>query len=438
MKQALASLLLVAAAGAAQANPIDAFGFGSRAAAMGGASTATCDDASCSYYNPAGLVRGNDLRIDFGYRYADPMLRMNGRDVGVDSARGITFGLVAPGSLGPVRFAFGVAASLPDQRLVRIRSVAFQQPRFIYYDNRPQRMFLSANLAIQIIPGLYIGGGVTFLSRTQGQVGIEGHVAYSNPDESALTDNINVGLFAVRYPEAGLLWEVTRWLTLGASYRHSFTLTLDQQFGISGSVGNEGVAPLIPHGTFTTHALVSDHFQPWQLTVGGAVHLRRWLVTVDLTYARWSEFSAPELLAISLDIPPLNGLVHLTPPRAYPPPNFHDIVIPRLGVEWRAHEWGRLSLDLRAGYSYEPTPAPEQRGESNLADGDKHTFSVGAGVNLERLGAILPGSLSLDAHFACTWLPPRVNQKEDPLDAVGDFTSDGVVLQAGLMLRSRF
>jgi len=39
-----------------------------------------------------------------------------------------------------------------------------------------------------------------------------------------------VDLIAVRYPQAGILWEVTRYLSLGICYRHSFVLNLDQQF----------------------------------------------------------------------------------------------------------------------------------------------------------------------------------------------------------------
>ncbi|MGZ3442669.1 MAG: OmpP1/FadL family transporter, partial [Polyangia bacterium] len=58
---------------AARANPMDVFGAGSRATAMGGAATAASEDSSANYYNPAGLVRGHDLRIDIGYRYAQPL-----------------------------------------------------------------------------------------------------------------------------------------------------------------------------------------------------------------------------------------------------------------------------------------------------------------------------------------------------------------------------
>jgi long-chain fatty acid transport protein len=424
----------------ARANPMDAFGYGSRATAMGGAATAASEDSSANYYNPAGLVRGRDLRIDIGYRYAQPALRMNGRDVGVDASRGFLVGLVAPGAIGPFRFAFGASLWLPDQRLTRVRSLPFDQPRFVMFDNRPQRLYLAANLAIQIVPGLYVGGGLTFMSRTAGQLFLKGSIAVSDPDASSLISSIDVDLVAVRYPQFGILWDVTPWLSVGASYRHSFVLNLDQQFRVDGNVGNPGLPPVVENGFLAAHSISEDLFQPWQLTAGGALRLRRnLLLTVDVTYARWSEFPIPAAnLTLGLDIGSYNDKVMLPPPRSYPASGFHDIIIPRAGVEWRAWQRPKIALDVRGGYSYEPTPVPEQIGESSLADSDKHTFSLGAGLELSRITSILPRPLAIDVHFALTYLPPRINRKVDPLDHTGDFVADGVVAQLGLMLRSRF
>jgi long-chain fatty acid transport protein len=427
-------------AGVARANPIDAFGFGSRGPALGGAVAAASDDASANYYNPAGLVRGRALRLDVGYRYAQPIARLNGYDVGVDASRGIAAGLAAPGAIGPFRFAFGVALWLPDQRLTRVRALPFQEPRFVAYDNRTQRLFLTANLALQIVPGLYVGGGLTFMSRTIGQVKLKGQVAVSDPDLSALVTNIDVDLVAVRYPQAGILWEATRWLSLALVYRHSFHLVLDQQFRIDGSIGNPGLEPVVPSGYFRAHSVSTDLFQPWQLVLGVAARPSpKLLVTWDLTFARWSEYPVPAAdLDVGLDVGKFNSMVHLPPKRGYPAPGFHDIVIPRLGLEAPAYASERLDVLVRGGYAYEPTPVPEQTGESNLADTDKHTFSFGLGLSLKRLQPILALPLELDAHVALTYLPARVNRKIDPLDPVGDFVADGVVPQVGCMLRSRF
>ena len=77
----VAAIVVLAGAREAHSNPMDRYGFGSRQIAMGGAATALADDSSANYYNPAGILRGRDLRIDVGYRYAKPWLSMNGRDV---------------------------------------------------------------------------------------------------------------------------------------------------------------------------------------------------------------------------------------------------------------------------------------------------------------------------------------------------------------------
>ena len=56
----------------AQANPLDAFGFGARSVAMGGAVTAQVSDVSANYYNPSGLTDAHRLRLDLGYALVSP------------------------------------------------------------------------------------------------------------------------------------------------------------------------------------------------------------------------------------------------------------------------------------------------------------------------------------------------------------------------------
>jgi long-chain fatty acid transport protein len=433
-------LLLVAEPSMARANPVDVYGLGSRGAALAGAMTAATDDSAANYYNPAALVRGRDVRIDLGYRYAQPRLALNGRDQDVEASRGTVVGLVAPARIGPFRFAFGASLWLPDQHATRVRSLAYQTPRFPLYENPTQHLVLQANLAIQIIPGLYVGGGLTYMSRTQGSVYLEGDVAVGNPDDSALKGRVDVDLVAVRYPQVGILWEVSRRLALGICYRHRFSLSLDQAFRIDGNLGDPGLPPIVAGGHFAAHSVSSDLFQPWQLQAGVSARLLGWLhLSFDLAYVRWSEFPVPaSSLELDVDLGMFNSLLKLPGPRTYPDAQFHDIVVPRLGVEARVLDRAKVALDLRGGYAYEASPAPEQIGESSFADSDKHTFSLGLGVEVRRLGPILPLPLSLDAHVAVTYLPDRANHKLDPRDPTGDFVAGGVVPQLGATLRTRF
>ena len=440
MGYALVGFTLLAVCGRASANPVDAFGFGSRAPALGGAVTADVDDVSANYYNPAGLVRGHDLRLDVGYRYAKPLLKLNGYDSNVDASSGFALGIVAPGRIGPFRFAFGVSLWLPDVQLNRLRSLPPDQPRFVYYDNRMQRLVLSTNLAIQIVPGLYVGVGLTFMSKTQGTVNLQGSVGLGDSSTSSLVTDISVDLVAVRYPQAGILWQATRRLSLGLTYRHKFQLDVQQSFRIDGSIGNPGVDPIVPKGFFAAVTRSTDMFQPWQLTLGGALKITpRLEVLVDVTYARWSEFpGATPGLDLSADVGQFNSKLKLPKTRIAEQPRFHDIVIPRVGVEWRALDGDKVGVLARFGYSYEPTAAPEQIGNSSLADADKHTFSIGCGIELRRLQPILPRPMTFDLHLAVTGLPDRANEKLQPTNRAGDFIAGGVAVSAGASIGVRF
>ena len=97
----------------------------------------------------------------------------------------------------------------------------------------------------------------------------------------------------------------------------------------------------------------------------------------------------------------------------------------------------RLAIDVRGGYSYEPTPVPEQIGERNSPT-PTSTPSRSAPASSSSASRVLPRPLAIDVHFATTYLPARANRKLDPLDAVGDFVSDGFVPQLGIELKTRF
>ena len=246
-----------------------------------------------------------------------------------------------------------------------------------------------------------------------------------------------------RYPQAGLSWDVTRWLTLALVYRHRFQLDLDQAFNIRADIGTPGEPPAIPNATLNERARAVDLYQPWQLVLGAALRpSRRTVISYDVTFARYAEAPTPATqYDLTLDVGKLNDQVKIPPSKPYPPAGFHDLLIPALGVEHRLLEGAlgdRLDLDLRGGYRYEPTPVPRQDGESSFADTDKHTFSVGAGVTLRRLPQVLPQPLSLDVFVAVTALPPRSFQKADPRSPVGDFTMTGAVPQTGAQIKCRF
>lgn len=437
----LCGLGLLAATTSAQANPLDAFGLGARAPALGSAYAAVADDSAAGYYNPAGLARSGELHIDLGYQAARPALSVSGQRQQLLDTRGLTAGIVLPGRVLGVQMAFGLSLFLPDQHITRIHVLSHDLPRLHMYDNRTQRFFLAANLAVRLWRGLYVGGGLSFLSRSSGTVQLKGQIGLTDPAGSTLTSAVAVDLLAVRYPQVGLLWEVTRQLSLALVYRHRFLLQLEQGFNIDADVADPGREPVVTGGKLRELARSVDLFQPWQLVLGTALRLPSVQLSFDLTYSRFSEQPAPAAtFTLDLDIGQLGDLVKLPKSVPYPDPGFHDLLIPAVGVEWRAIEGAagdRLALDLRAGYRYEASPVPEQLGESSFGDADKHIVSCGFGLQLSRLSRSFAKPLSLDGFAAVTMLPLRRFDKSDPRSPVGDFTVSGTVWQAGGQLRWR-
>jgi long-chain fatty acid transport protein len=439
IRAAIITLAVAALAAPARANPADIFGLGARGAAMGGAQVACADDSTASYYNPALLVLGDDIHIDVGYQMGVPEVGANGKTFNIDRSEGLALGISVPGRIMSQRLAIGAALFLPDAQVTRTRTLPAERPRFLAYDNRPQRLFLAATAAFEILPGLSVGGGIAYMASTNGTVQLRGLVGFPDPAGSDLDLSINVDVKTIHYPHFGIAWRALPWLELGASYRGSFRLVIDQTVRVRGDIGTPGSDPVISDGHLDIRSVSQDLFQPMQITAGLAAQLTpHWLLAFDVAYHRWSDFANPTAkIDIELDIKQFNELVNIPPMSPLPIPNMHDIVVPRLGVEWRGTP-GRHTWSARGGYVYEPHVSPEQQGESNFIDNDKHTFSVGGGIDWPGIGGVILKPVSLDAYLALTVLDPRNNHKLSPIDPVGDYRSSGFVVAAGVSSRWRF
>jgi long-chain fatty acid transport protein len=436
----LALLVLLLASVPAAANPLDAFGFGARAGAMAGAQTAATKDGSANYYNPAALAVGDDIRIDVGYQLAKPVLSINGSGQGVDASRGLAVAVSAPGQIGPVKLAFGLGIFLPDERITRARAMPAGRPRWSLYDNRPQRLFIGSHLAFELHPRLHIGGGIAYMSRTKGELGLVGRVGFPDAEGSDLQTDISVDLKTIRYPQAGILFRATPWLDLGLSYRGGFVLQLDQEFAIRGDLGAPGVEPIIADAFFALRTLSFDLFQPEQVTGGFAMRVTpSLLIAGDVGWQHWSSYDNPAArITITYDLGSFNDLVDLPPQVPLPKAYFHDIVTARLGFEWTASTGEHTTWQVRGGYAYEPSPAPEQQLETNFVDNDKHTLSAGLGLSVARVTEILPRPFDIDLFLSATFLPERSHRKLSDVDPVGDYVARGLVFASGVSTRWHF
>lgn len=450
---ALAACSLGTSAGDARASAPGTYGFFSRSSALGGAVAADAPDPSACFYNPAALVSAPGLGLSVGYMYADNRLRINGKDNDVVDVHGLTAGIVAPGKIGRLPFAFGIATYMPDDGLSRIRALRQETPRWELYNDRPTILFLTAQIAIRPLPWLEIGGGLAFLAATRGRFGIRGEANVLRPFDSQLEHEVDADLTSIRYPMAGVRFRLGGIGYLGVAYRGQTKLNLALEANLAGVVDFAGVkVPL----TYALATRTIDAFQPQQVVAGFSFQAVKHLhANVDLGWVNWSAYESPTAQTtahLEATLPPGVNIELPADPKAVDvvPPAFQDRFVPRLGVEYtlgfgaerkvsgRDTPAPRFEVPLRLGYVYEASPVPPQTGRTNFVDADRHTISFGTGIVLNAPFAILPGSLRIDAHAAVSILPERVTYKANPSDFVGDYRADGTMLIGGATATASF
>jgi len=234
------------------AHPLDMYGFGPRAVAMGGAYTAVADDYSALYYNIGGLshIKGNSLTS--GFMYARPLLNMklnpakglSRRQVkelniladdqeNVDDVNGYFFGVaVKPHP----RFAVGMGAYLPEGLVVRLFPIDARVPTFVLHEHRSQRVVTMLGASVIVVPSLSIGGGIRLFLKTKGYLNVPLEANNDNLElrqgETAKesihpVSELKLDFPLTTYPFFGIHYQPTENLRFGVSYQYLYTLNID-------------------------------------------------------------------------------------------------------------------------------------------------------------------------------------------------------------------
>ena len=395
------------------------YGFGSRAISMGNAFVAVADDVSMAYTNPAG---GGFLRQAFaggGPVYYDYALAVSG---GTDPRDGGDIQEIFAGSFGtnvpiPVEDILGVhvsagfALQLTKDVLLQ-QEVAFPtEAQLILIENYPRMLHLLPTVGVGLTPGVSVGMGLMLFNSTSGLfdlgLGATGEAVFEIDQEIKTVVSPMFGILLKPGEHVPALAP----FQFGFVYRDSFTVPF--RIPISAFLGG---LPL--NVDFGTNAL----YVPEQLEGGVAWTPREgWLVTAQLSWNRWSRFPDPSL-SVDLDLVlPLLGCADDDPECGgilftesfTRNPDFDDTLTPRVGIEARVATWETMDLMLRGGYAFEKSPVPEQVGDTNLLDNDRHIVSAGVGFLFrELLGRPFKYPLHVDVHVQVHVLPSRTHRKD--------------------------
>jgi long-chain fatty acid transport protein len=248
-------------------------------------------------------------------------------------------------------------------------------------------------------------------------------------------------LQSARYAQFGVLYAPDAPWSLGLVFRDEFFLQLELQTLVTGDIlldtDPDNPIVLVEDGSFLLNSLNSNLFTPRQLVLGGAYSYGPVTFSLDLGWYQWSRFPAPTAqVDIELELEGLDFSVPPTDP--VEAPDFHDVFVPRFGVEGRVFDATNVTLDVRGGYFFEDSPAPDQPGTTNYADAAKHGISLGLGLAFRDFSEIFPKPLILDFSFLYVRMVPRTYLKDDPADLVGDYNIDGHILGFSMLMGVTF
>lgn len=427
----------------AYAGPFDDFGVGSRDAAMGSAFTALADDYSGAYYNPGALSMVKEPLFGFGYIYTHPRLYLNFQKSRIENVSGATFGFVIPlQGIFKKKAAFGFTGFMHGGSLIYdVAMPPLNQPDFALDRHRLRQQVLMFAASARVFSFLSIGVGAQVQASIASAVSmyLDAQLLLSGaPTPGAPPSGLNYGVdvYYLITPIAGMLINLSPRVRIGVTFRDK----LDMRIKVKSSEIASGLAA----SPQTLDIEISSHllYTPRQYILGTAVDILKDLTgSFDLIRTDWSGFPNPSAhISLSSPDPLINQSLPGVP--APPDPNFSDTLSQRFGIEYRLNLIPQIKTALRAGYGFSPSPVPDQTGESNFLDSDRHTFSGGVGVVFPIPWGLIAKPVEAGLHFRYQLLTKRKEAKsvDVPADNPGQpgYSIDGNILSGGLSLSFSF
>lgn len=383
------------------ANGLNLNGLGARAVAMGGAFVGLADDFTAVFWNPAGIAQFNKKYFGF---------------YGTDIIPSMGYSLDAPTPIP------GISVNLADAKSVRKNYLAGLAS---YY--HPLSENLVAGIAVYAPSGLGIEWKGADLANLSGPplfspnpnidwrskiyvLSISPALAYKVNEQLMVgaTLNINYGSFSTAqyagtaevqlptppYPSLffdlgqqtldmtgwgfgatfGVLVKPSEMFSIGATFRTPSKISFSGETVVSG-IGQ--LAPLVG-AIDSTAEIETDVTWPMWLACGIAFKpLENFTLTADVQYTQWSKI---EVIEITFTNPTWAALMDITEGNKLEL-NWESKTQVRFGAEY----WLTEKFALRAGYYFDPGPAPDETRNVLLPITDFNSIALGVGYNIDGL-----------------------------------------------------
>ena len=403
---ALALVAIFSTPGKAHAGLQDLFGFGARGPALCGSAVAFASGFESVYYNPAGLTVGKGQSFTLGFQAGLFDLKIHSPRSNelasleeVEPVSGLNLGFdVRLPLLGALKdkIAIGVGFYIPTKVLFSAQLPEPYTPQLWVTGSNTRSVSFQAGIGIHATDWLRLGLGVRVLASLHGKIDVApgelGNLGSKVEDEMIAVYGTIAGLMIQPHENwsIGLVWRDE----IGATFDIPITADLGDKFNLS-------IPKLLIGG--------KANFDPMQ----AAIHVG-WKPTEDLQlelgvlWKHWSRFP----------LPLLNGTSAIPAQEA---PNFSDTFVPRIGIEGGFAVGKTTRTQLRGGYAFEASPVPNQSGQHNFLDGDRHIVSVGNGWSFD-LGK--QRRLELNIYAQLHIMAKNTTAKTSPPDYISINTSN--------------
>ncbi len=416
----------------AQATFFDTFGVSAKGMALGNAMAAMTEGWDAVYYNPAGLALGRDIDVSFGLLCAIPQLKV-GYEEGheakqkksslsnapLDTVAGPVVGLLVPLQKCttrklPMPWSFGMGVFIPRQALVTTRVVQEGYPFDVIFNERNNTLSLYTGLATRITPAFYLGVGLA------AQLATPVEMLFSSVGSQRAVDM--EARFTSPSILVGILIRPTERIRLGVVYRDETNVRSQwDAFVKTRYILRYGTRPgsYIPlYDEQQLHSAYVTGYTPESVTCGLSYKLiERIRLSGEVAWYHWSAYDGPTNEGFSFE--------------------FNDVWVLRCGMVYRLTR----NLDLRCGFSYEPTPVTNQGQGFYPIGNDRYVPSVGLGYVVKDPWGIFARPVAFDAYFQFHALTPEEFKRgipPNPYTLSQDVHSKGYVINMGCNVTFRF
>lgn len=381
MRKRILTILLVAGLSAAGAGLAHAAGFniyeaGVRATAMGGAFTATADDGSALFYNPAGLSFIEGTTVNMNFMSVAPRFKFAEAITGADdpaTAEAEHKGYFVPGMYFTKnyggKYAWGVGLYAPFGLGVEWMNPETYIGRQVSYDVEIKTVYITPALSYKMTDEFAISFGLDVAVQ---QIKLQKYTLNSTTGTNAIDTTIEGTSDPQVSFSGGAMYRPDDKLSLGLMYHHSKTMKYKDQDATLVDATDGGALSNFPTNLLNAlggsdHKIGSELNLPSFLSVGLAYNFcSRFSAEFDYVWFGWEDFQSLELEFDSDPLSPLNQAIEF---------NYENVWQIRYGMDYVAIP---EKLNLMAGYVYDNSPQPLHSVSPILPDSDRNDFSFGA------------------------------------------------------------